>query len=308
MARKHALQIIAVEQELHIFWEVPIQQFFMGYPTLMRYINWLYSFIHIPGTITFLVWLFYYTITSNRLVQHRSGEVDGSLQGSPSGAWLYEARRRTMAVCNLMAFVVFTLWPCMPPRLLSDQEVSGEVGELARSFGFVDTVHGEDGAASVWTANKFCNQWAAMPSLHFGYSLLVGVTIMTIPLAPQHRRSRSVQLPFFNQTHPELAPQFKLPSRRRLLCLSIGLMYPLAILIAIVSTANHFVLDAVAGAAICAIGWRANGVLLNLLPIEDWFLWCLRMHKPEMEVVEVPDFDVPEYDEAKTRAGVLYPE
>lgn len=113
----------------------------------MRYINWLYSFIHIPGTIAFLVWLFYYTITSNRQVQHRSGS-------SALGPWLYEARRRTMATCNLMAFVVFTLWPCMPPRLLSDETVTGETGAIARSYGFVDTVHGAEGAVSVWTANK----------------------------------------------------------------------------------------------------------------------------------------------------------
>lgn len=154
VARRHALQIIELEKRLHIFWELPIQHFFMGYPTLMRGINWLYSFIHIPGTIAFLVWLFYYTITSNRLVQRRSGEIDDLHRGSPSGPWLYEARRRTMAICNLMAFVVFTLWPCMPPRLLSDQEVPGEIGDLARSFGFVDTVHGAEGAVSVWTANK----------------------------------------------------------------------------------------------------------------------------------------------------------
>ena len=210
-----------------------------------------------------------------------------------------------MAVCNLMAFVVFTLWPCMPPRLLSDQEVSGEVGDLARSFGFVDTVHGTDGAVSVWTANKFCNQWAAMPSLHFGYSLLVGVTIMTIPLAPQYRRSRSIQLPFFNQSHPELAPRFKLPSDRRMLCVAVGFMYPLSILIAIVSTANHFILDAVAGAAICALGWQVNGVLLNLLPLEDWFLWCLRMHKPATEPAEALESDVLDYEEEKARVGLL---
>lgn len=122
----------------------------MGYPSLMRYINWLYSFIHIPGTIAFLVWLYYYTITSNRV----SNGVSGYPSGSPSGPWLYEARRRTMAVCNLMAFVIFTLWPCMPPRLLSDNTVNSAEGELARSFGFVDTVHGENGAVSVWTANK----------------------------------------------------------------------------------------------------------------------------------------------------------
>lgn len=292
VARKHALQLIEIEKRLHIFWELPIQQFFLGYPALMRYINWIYSFIHIPGTIAFLVWLYYYTITSKRVIQNGSGEMEGSVRTSSSGPWLYEARRRTMAICNLMAFVVFTLWPCMPPRLLSDSTIKTEMGDLARSYGFVDTVHGADGAVSVWTANKFCNQWAAMPSLHFGYSLLVGVTIMTIPLAPEHRRSRS--LPFFNQSHPQLAPQIRLPSARRMICLSLGALYPFTILVAIVSTANHFILDALAGAMICAVGWQVNGVLLNLLPLEDWFLWCLRMHKPTFEALEMQMFENPD--------------
>lgn len=84
-----------------------------------------------------------------------------------------------------------------------------------------------------------------------------------------------------------------------MLSLTIGFMYPLLILIAIVSTANHFILDAVAGAAICAIGWHFNDILLNLLPIEDWFLWCLRMHKPTMKPVEVPGFDIPDYEGEK---------
>lgn len=142
-----------------------------------------------------------------------------------------------------------------------------------------------------------------MPSLHFGYSLLVGVTIMTIPLAPQHRRSRSIQVPIFNQSHPHLAPQVKLPSSRRMICLTLGFLYPLSILIAIVSTANHFILDAVAGAAICAIGWRTNRILLNLLPVEDWFLWCLRMHKPTMKPVDEFDFTLPDYEDEKMTDG-----
>jgi hypothetical protein len=64
-----------------------------------------------------------------------------------------------MAVCNLLAFVVFTIWPCMPPRLLSDPDYTGPQAELAKSYGFVDTVHGKDGASSVWTQNRFCNQY-----------------------------------------------------------------------------------------------------------------------------------------------------
>jgi hypothetical protein len=47
----------------------------------------------------------------------------------------------------------------MPPRLLSDEKVQGPEGKLARSYGFVDTVHGAEGAGSVWTENRFCNQY-----------------------------------------------------------------------------------------------------------------------------------------------------
>jgi PAP2 superfamily len=159
VARKHALQLIELEKSLHIFWELPIQRFFMNSTPMMPWINYLYSFIHIPGTIAFLVWLYYYTITRNRLVQRRDGHVSGEPEGSSSGPALYEARRRTMAVCNLLAFVIFTIWPCMPPRLLSDPTYDGPSAELAKSYGFVDTVHGKQGAGSVWTQNRFCNQY-----------------------------------------------------------------------------------------------------------------------------------------------------
>lgn len=165
VARKHALQLIEIEKNLHIFWELPIQRFFMGFTNLMPWINYLYTFIHIPGTIAYLVWLYYYTITRNRLVQHRDGHLSGGAEGSPSGPALYEARRRTMAVCNLLAFVVFTIWPCMPPRLLSDPSYEGAAAEVAKGYGFVDTVHGETGAGSVWTQNKFCNQYGKSSAL-----------------------------------------------------------------------------------------------------------------------------------------------
>lgn len=162
VARKNALQLIELEERLHVFWELPIQEFFLRYPALMTGINRVYSFIHIPGTIAFLVWLYYSTITRNR-VRGRGLESPNAIApqhtGSSSGPGLYQARRRTLAVCNLLAFVVFTLWPCMPPRLLSDKSVEGPIGDVARSYGFVDTVHSEDGASSVWTSNRFCNQY-----------------------------------------------------------------------------------------------------------------------------------------------------
>ena len=113
-----------------------------------------------------------------------------------------------------------------------------------------------------------------MPSLHFGYSLLIGLTIMTIPLAPQQRR-------MVLRSRLTRSLRVTLPSWRRLLCLAIGFLYPFTILVAILATANHFILDAVAGSLVCVLGWYFNGILLNLLPLEDYFLCLVRIHKPE---------------------------
>ncbi|KAJ5591792.1 uncharacterized protein N7459_002161 [Penicillium hispanicum] len=300
VARGHALQLIRLEEQLGIFFEVRIQHYFFRHPLAMTLINWIYSFIHIPGTIAFLVWLYYYTITQNRTEEPQLGKPRGGGNGSPAGPLLYQARRRTLAVCNLLAFVVFTVWPCMPPRLLSDPSVEGPEGELARSYGFVDTVHGANGAGSVWTENRFCNQYAAMPSLHFGYSLMIGLTIMTIPLPLHHRRTIRTRL--------GRGISLRLPSWRRLVCLLLGFFYPFIILVAIVATANHFILDAVAGAVVCGLGWWLNSILLNLLPVEDYFLWLVRIHKPEPSAIQLADrLHDWDSDEGEPRRAVLVP-
>ncbi|KAG6002196.1 hypothetical protein E4U21_003327 [Claviceps maximensis] len=265
VARRHALEVIHLEQRLHIFVEVPIQQFFLQYPTVMHWIDRLYSFIHIPGTIFFLVVLHFLTSQKRRVVVQGIEVNDVS-----TGPALYEARRRTMALCNLIAFVVFTLWPCMPPRLLSNPEYYGEGAMEAKGFGFVDTVHSADGASSVWTTNKFCNQYAAMPSLHFGYALLIGLTIATFPL----EGSRAT---YWKRTSMAI----------------LGMTYPMLILTAIIATANHFILDAVVGALVCGVAWQANGLVLNLCILEDYFLSMVRIHKPgnPMEFETVLDFE-----------------
>ncbi|CAG7981645.1 unnamed protein product [Penicillium nalgiovense] len=286
VARRHALQLIVIEEKLGMFWEILIQRHFLRQPIVMPWINWIYSFIHIPGTIAFLVWLYYYTTVLNRIDEAQPGKPKGAVSGSPAGPLLYQARRRTLAVCNLLAFVVFTLWPCMPPRLLSDTDPKGEEADLARSYGFVDTVHGVNGSGSVWTQNRFCNQYgkSAMPSLHFGYSLMIGLTLITIPLPQHHRRTTRTRL--------TRALSLNIPSWRRLVCVILGFLYPFIILVAIVATANHFILDAVAGALVCALGWYFNGILLNLLPLEDYFLCLVRIHKPEPSLL-VPEEDPP---------------
>ena len=96
-----------------------------------------------------------------------------------------------------------------------------------------------------------------MPSLHFGYSLLIGLTVATLPINGLRHGSW----------------------KRAAIALA-GLSYPALILTAIVATANHFILDAVAGAMVCGIAWHGNGILLNLCAVEDYFLWLVRIHKP----------------------------
>jgi len=182
----------------------------------------VYSFIHIPATIAFLAY-FYHTQPFR----------------------VYAPVRRTMALANLLAFVVFTLWPCMPPRL------------LPAAYGFVDTVH-KHGAGSVWTTNKFCNPLAAMPSLHFGYSLIVGVSLCAHPPPPPPTQQR--------RAHPYLRVLF--------------LLYPALILLAIVATANHYLLDALAGLVVAALARYANAVLVPLLALENALFRLLHIHKP----------------------------
>lgn len=113
-----------------------------------------------------------------------------------------------------------------------------------------------------------------MPSLHFGYSLIIGLTIAAIPLPAHHRRAFSTRMGRTLGLYP--------PSWRRLVCLVIGLLYPSIILVAIVATANHFILDAIAGAMVCVMAWQFNRALLNLLPVEDCFLWLVQIHKPRV--------------------------
>jgi hypothetical protein len=96
-----------------------------------------------------------------------------------------------------------------------------------------------------------------MPSLHFGYSFVIGMSL------------------FFFSPHKWLA--------------RAGPAYPTLILLAIVCTANHYILDAVAGFCVSVTAWKINHILLNLRPLEEWGFWLCRTEKP-MDVSYFPSF------------------
>lgn len=79
------------------------------------------------------------------------------------------------------------------------------------------------------TLTTVTNQYAAMPSLHFGWSLWCGVVI--VMLAP------------------------------KLWMKALGLLHPLFTIAAIVATANHWVLDAAGGALVVAMGFGLTYLL-----------------------------------------------
>lgn len=92
-------------------------------------------------------------------------------------------------------------------------------------LGFIDTVHGVQDFAKpdYGTLTGVTNQYAAMPSLHFGWSLWCGVVIVM------------------------LAPKIWMKA--------LGVLHPLFTVSTIVATGNHWVLDAVGGAAVVALGF-----------------------------------------------------
>ncbi|MGY0061570.1 phosphatase PAP2 family protein [Streptomyces sp. LZ34] len=140
-------------------------------------------------------------------------------------AWLWKRRRaadyrllRTwLLVSTLIGLVGFTLMPTCPPRLLE------------ASHGFVDTMaqyssYGWWGgeASAPRGLGGLTNQYAAMPSLHVGWALWCGVVLW------RHGRSAWIK--------------------------ALGIGYPLSIALVVMGTANHYFLDAVAGAAAMGVG------------------------------------------------------
>ena len=136
-------------------------------------------------------------------------------------------------------------------------EDSGQLLILSRlmpaSYHFVDVLHPGKGPGNDWNNNRFKLTLAAMPSLHFGTALLIGASVA---VWGRHMPLRV------------LAP-----------------LYPAVMGFVVVATANHWILDCVAGTLVAYTGWHINWILLALRPLEEWLFWLLRTEKPRDKVV-----------------------
>ena len=157
-----------------------------------------------------------------------------------------------MTLTNLFAFVIFTFYPCMPPRLLPPR------------YGFLDSVHHAN-ASSVWMKGKFVNALAAMPSMHFGYAFVIGCTMIHHSAVFSRKLEKG---------------EMKKSWLSKGIYLLIGAGYPIFILVTIIATANHYWLDALVAVITAFFAYLGNEFFLALLPIEDLLLWVIRAEKP----------------------------
>jgi hypothetical protein len=187
-AFENAAGIINWEKGSGLFVETSIQQWVLNHIQLTEALNYFYLYGHWTITPLFFIWLY-----------KRRRRV-------------YPYVRNAFLVANAIALAVFMIYPVAPPRLAG----AGD--------GFVDTLnkisnvdlHG--GTFSGWF-----NPHAAVPSMHFGYAIMIGMVGLVL------LRSWPLRL--------------------------LAVAYPAVVFITITGTANHYVIDSLAGGLVVAIGF-----------------------------------------------------
>ena len=184
VAVAHAHDLVGVEQRLGLALESTVQAPVEASESTETLANWIYIWGHWPVIIATMIWLVW-----------RRRDI-------------FLRLRNGMLVSGGIGLVIFATYPVAPPRL-ADQ-------------GLVDTVTRSSESYRVLQPPEFVNQYAAMPSLHSGWDLLIGIAIFTAATTTWLR--------------------------------IVGVVLPIAMMFAVVATANHFVLDVVAGVLLALVG------------------------------------------------------
>lgn len=187
LAIANAERIAELERGLSFAWEQSLQRAFLGVPELVTAMNLFYFIGHFLLTGVFFLWLY------------RSSR-DG-----------FRSFRNGFMVATAIAVVIHWWFPTAPPRVVGD-------------LGIMDTlqVFWNIDIGSPYTS-AFSNPVAAVPSLHAGWAVGVGIGLVRYARKPALR--------------------------------VLGAVYPIAVLLTIVVTGNHFIFDALAGIAVLAAGF-----------------------------------------------------
>lgn len=190
LAVAHAHDVIALQERLGLNVEPSINHYFDEHVPLAVFANYFYAIGFSLTTIVTLVVLW---------------RID----------WrVFRFHRTVLVVMTGAAMVTYWLYPLAPPRLVPD---GGFVDTFIkyRTWGRLHTPANED----------VSNQYAAMPSMHTGWSIWVAVSVCFV------------------------AGRWWI----RVLACSL----PVVTVVVIMATANHFVLDAAAGASYYALAFTA---------------------------------------------------
>ncbi|MEU0342602.1 phosphatase PAP2 family protein [Streptomyces bobili] len=183
-AFRNAHSVWDAERWLRLPDEDTVQSLLLHGDKLVHIANTYYATVHFPATAAFLIWLY--------------------LRRPAHYVWA----RRVLAAVTAAALVIHLAFPLAPPRMLA----STGLIDTARVYG--PSVYGPP------RTDTLSNQFAAMPSLHFGWAVMVAVGLIVATR-----------------------------SRRRWL----WLLHPLLTLLVIVGTANHYWLDALMASALLGV-------------------------------------------------------
>lgn len=204
-AFRNAGNVWDLERTLNLPGEGAVQGVLLHDQTLIHAANTYYATVHFPATALFLVWLYW------RRPRH------------------YVWSRRVLAVLTAAALALHLLFPLAPPRMLP---VAGLV-DTGQVYG--PTVYGRTPAT-----DSMANQFAAMPSLHVGWAVMVAVGLI---VATRSRWRR------------------------------LWLLHPALTLLVVVGTANHYWLDAIVVVALLGVAFAALRLPLparNVPPHHPW--------------------------------------
>ncbi|MEV5435134.1 bifunctional glycosyltransferase 87/phosphatase PAP2 family protein [Streptomyces sp. NPDC052682] len=193
-AEEHARQILAIERALFLDIEHWVNHAVVRIGWLRHFFDFYYTSFHFVVPLTVLGVLYW----------RRPAD--------------YRWARTAIGLTTALALVGFFFYPLAPPR-------------LTPGLGIIDTIHGVQDFArpDYGRLTELTNQYAAMPSLHFGWSLWCGLTVAIVA--------------------------------RRGWMKAVGLLHPTFTLAAIVATGNHWILDAAGGAAVVGAGFALTHVL-----------------------------------------------
>ncbi len=184
-----------LEHSLGIAWEPAMQDWILGSALLIDLFNGIYFWAHMPLIIGAALLLYWKRPRVYRLI------------------------RNAFVVSAAIGLTLYFAVPLAPPRFFPE-------------LGFVDTMAlYAEANYQAQEVGFFANPYAAMPSLHFGWALLIGIGLWLARPAP--RRGRGLARP------------------------SVGLAAGLIIVgqfFAVVLTGNHWILDVVAGAVVAGAG------------------------------------------------------